>query len=246
MPGKLRDEVQLDPDADRQTTTTTTKTKIQENQESKKQDTRHKELNYSKGTLALKILPVILLPPVSKIDHKTFRPTVQEARTSFIDVQPLKKAVLLAGNGAFLSIKKPFSRPVRGPPSKRGDFVDESCTHYGKMTISELRSRLSLSAAASSSNPPQRVASGSGSGDLRITVSALPLGNQPPRNPHSSCTSQPVELPGESSGPSQRCAPSVSFGAPPDDRMSIAASEGDRVGAVASFGNGNCPIRIRR
>lgn len=36
LPGKLRDEGQLDPDADRQKTT-----KIQENQESKKQDTRN-------------------------------------------------------------------------------------------------------------------------------------------------------------------------------------------------------------
>ncbi len=36
-----------------------------------------------------------------------------------------------------------------------------------------------------------------------------------------------VELPGERGGPSQRCAPSVSFGAPPDDLMSIAASEGE-------------------
>ncbi|KAG1926336.1 hypothetical protein F2P79_024937 [Pimephales promelas] len=42
----------------------------------------------SKGTLALKTLPVILPPPVYKIGHKTFRPTIQEARTSFIDVQP--------------------------------------------------------------------------------------------------------------------------------------------------------------
>ncbi|XP_056102916.1 uncharacterized protein LOC130082154 [Rhinichthys klamathensis goyatoka] len=42
----------------------------------------------SKGILALKILPVILPPPVYKIGHKTFRPTIQEARNSFIDVQP--------------------------------------------------------------------------------------------------------------------------------------------------------------
>ncbi|KAG1927857.1 hypothetical protein F2P79_023971 [Pimephales promelas] len=42
----------------------------------------------SKGILALKTLPVILPPPVYKIGHKTFRPTIQEARTSFIDVQP--------------------------------------------------------------------------------------------------------------------------------------------------------------
>ncbi|ROL52784.1 hypothetical protein DPX16_23695 [Anabarilius grahami] len=46
-------------------------------------------------------------------------------------------------------------------------------------------------------------------------------------NPHPSCTLQPVELPGERSGPPQRCVPSVSFGAPQDDSMSIAASEGE-------------------
>ncbi len=58
-------------------------------------------------------------------------------------------------------------------------------------------------------------------------MSEFPSGNQPPRNPHSSCTPQPAELPEERGGPSQRCAPSVSFGAPLDDRMSIAASEGE-------------------
>ncbi len=80
------------------------------------------------------------------------------------------------------------------------------------------------------SNPPQRVAASGDTGDLRITVSAFPSGNQPPRKPHSSCTPQPAELPEERGGPSQRCAPSVSFGAPLDDRMSIAASEGECYG----------------
>ncbi len=77
------------------------------------------------------------------------------------------------------------------------------------------------------SNPPQRVAASGDTGDLRITVSAFPSVNQPPRNPHSSCTPQPAELTEECGGPSQRCAPSVSFAAPLDDRMSIAASEGE-------------------
>ncbi len=112
-------------------------------------------------------------------------------------------------------------------------FVDESCTHCGMMTISELRSRLQLLQRGGvpvplpRSNPPQRVAASGDTGDLRITVSAFPSGNQPPRKPHSSCTPQPAELPEERGGPSQRCAPSVSFGAPLDDRMSIAASEGE-------------------
>ncbi|XP_051957443.1 uncharacterized protein LOC127625980 [Xyrauchen texanus] len=42
----------------------------------------------TKGTMALKILPQILPPSVYKIGNKTFRPTIEEARTSFIDVQP--------------------------------------------------------------------------------------------------------------------------------------------------------------
>ncbi len=103
--------------------------------------------------------------------------------------------------------------------------MDESCTHCGKMTIWELRSRLQflqrggVPVPLPRSDPPQRVAASGGSGDLRITVSALPSGNQPPRNPHSSCTPQPVELPGDHDGPSQRCATSVSFSAHPNDRM---------------------------
>ncbi len=111
--------------------------------------------------------------------------------------------------------------------------MDESCTHCGMMTISELRSILQLLQRGGvpvllpRSNPPQRVSASGDTGDLRITVSAFPSGNQPPRKPHSSCTPQPAELPEERGGPSQRCAPSVSFSTPLDDRMSIAASEGE-------------------
>ncbi len=85
-------------------------------------------------------------------------------------------------------------------------FVDESCTHCGRMTISELRSRLQLLQRGGvpvplpRSNPHQRVAASGDTGDLRITVSAFPSGNQPPRNPHSSCTPQPAELPEEHGG----------------------------------------------
>ncbi len=63
-------------------------------------------------------------------------------------------------------------------------------------------------------------ASGGVRGDLRSTVRASP--------PHPSSTLQPVELPKEHAGPSAgRGAPRVSFGAPFDDQMSIAASEGE-------------------
>lgn len=55
-------------------------------------------------------------------------------------------------------------------------------------------------------------------------MTAIPLRNQPPWYPHSS---RPVELPEEHAESSTRSIPAVSFGAPPDDRMSIAASEGE-------------------
>ncbi len=52
--------------------------------------------------------------------------------------------------------------------------------------------------------------------------------SQSPRAPHSSMTLQPVELPRARADPS--CAvPVVTFGAPPEDQMSIAASEGERM-----------------
>ena len=124
-------------------------------------------------------------------------------------------------------------------------FVDESCTHCGKMTIAELRSRLlflqrgGVPVPLPRSNPPQRVASGSDMGDLRITVSASPSGNQPPRSPHPSHAPQPVEPPLEKAGPSSRCVPVVSFGAPCEDQMSIAASEG---GSDFSAGDDSAPL----
>ncbi len=64
-------------------------------------------------------------------------------------------------------------------------FVDESCTHCGRMTISELRSRLQLCKGGGvpvplpRSNPHQRVAASGDTGDLRITVSAFPRGTNP-------------------------------------------------------------------
>ncbi len=141
----------------------------------------------------------------------------------------------VSGCGRYLAPRDGHERCIAclGLAHAEAAFVDESCTHCGKMTISELRSRLQLLQRGGvpvplpRSNPPQRVAAGGDTGDLRITVSAFPSGNQPPRNPHSSCTPQPAELPEERGGLSQRCTPSVSFGAPLDDRMSIAALEGE-------------------
>uniref|UniRef100_A0A671LNG3 Band 4.1-like protein 3 n=1 Tax=Sinocyclocheilus anshuiensis TaxID=1608454 RepID=A0A671LNG3_9TELE len=105
------------------------------------------------------------------------------------------------------------------------------------MTISELRNRLHylerggvpLPLPRSSSLPGRsqgRTTSGSSSGGLSITVVATPVRKQPPRDRQSSSTSQPVEPPQEHAGPSTKSVPAVSFGAPPDDRMTITASEG--------------------
>ncbi len=161
----------------------------------------------------------------------------------------------VSGCGRYLAPRDGHERCITclGLAHAEAAFVDESCTHCGRMTISELRSRLQLLQRGGvpvplpRSSPHQRVAVSGDTGDLRITVSAFPSGTQPPRNPHSSCTPQPAELPEECGGPSQRCAPSVSFGAPLDDRMSIAASEGesDFAGDDASA-QWLCPIQIRK
>ncbi len=59
-------------------------------------------------------------------------------------------------------------------------------------------------------------------GDLRVTVRASPPGT-PPRTSYSSRNEHPVRFPGDLAGLSHG-APSISFGVPSVDRMSIAAS----------------------
>ncbi len=97
------------------------------------------------------------------------------------------------------------------------------------MSMTSLRSRLSF---FKGSAPPATTRAGlSGSsrgppagalGDLRVTVRASPPGTSP-RTSYSSRSERPVRLPGDFAGPSHG-APSISFGAPSEDRMSIAAS----------------------
>ncbi len=59
-------------------------------------------------------------------------------------------------------------------------------------------------------------------GDLRVTVRASPPVTSP-RTSYSSRSEHPVRFPGDFAGPSHG-APSISFGVPSVDRMSIAAS----------------------
>ena len=115
--------------------------------------------------------------------------------------------------------------------------MDDSCVYCGRMSMASLRSRLSLlkGSAADPSVATRPGFSGSSRGppagalgDLRVTVRASPPGHAP-RTSHSSRSACPVRLPIDSAEPSHG-GPSVSFGAPPEDQMSIAAS-GDGLSA---------------
>ncbi len=75
----------------------------------------------------------------------------------------------------------------------------------------------------------RRATSAHGQGDLRITVRASPSSTSP-RASHSSSASHHLVFPDELTGSSDRAGPSILFGAPADDRMSIAAS-GDELGS---------------
>ncbi len=101
------------------------------------------------------------------------------------------------------------------------------------MTISELRNRLRyvkhggvplpLLRSGIRSGTRGGTASGRVRGDLRITVRASPSGV-----PHPSSTLQPAGVPLDRTGATAEWGtPLVSFGAPPDDQMSITASEGE-------------------
>ncbi len=115
-------------------------------------------------------------------------------------------------------------------------LVDESCSHCGNMTMAMLRSRYLLArrggiplALPRSSSSGWRTTSAQGQGDLRITVRASPSSTSP-RASHSSSTSHRLGFPDEYAGSSDRAGPSISFGAPADDGISITAS-GDELGS---------------
>ncbi len=108
-------------------------------------------------------------------------------------------------------------------------FVDDSCVCCGRMSMISLRSRLSFMKGLAPSAATRADLSGSSRGspadalgDLRVTVRASPPGT-PPRTSYSSRSEHPVWFPGDFAGLSHG-APSISFGAPSVDRMSIAAS----------------------
>ncbi len=115
-------------------------------------------------------------------------------------------------------------------------FVDESCPHCGGMTVAGLRTRLRFLQKGGVPVPLPRsrvppggyrgeATSGSSRAGLTVTVRNSP---KTARAPPVTGTSLPMELPRERAGPSHGGGvPLVSFGAPPDDRMSIATLEGE-------------------
>ncbi len=115
-------------------------------------------------------------------------------------------------------------------------FVDESCPHCGWMTVAGLRTRLRFLQRGGVPVPLPRsrippggyrgeATSGSSRAGLTVTVRNSP---KTARAPPVTGTSLPMELPRERAGPSHGGGvPLVSFGAPPDDRMSIATLEGE-------------------
>ncbi len=128
------------------------------------------------------------------------------------------------------------------------DFVDESCPHCGGMTVAGLRTRLRFLQRGGVPVPLPRsrvppggyrgeATSGSSRAGLTVTVRNSP---KTARAPPVTGTSLPMELPRERAGPSHGGGvPLVSFGAPPDDRMSIATSEGE---SDQSGNDGSVPL----
>ncbi len=124
-------------------------------------------------------------------------------------------------------------------------FVDDSCACCGRMNMTALRSRLSFLKRLAPSATTRPGLSGSSRGppagalgDLRVTVRASLPGTSP-RTSYSSCSNRPVRFPSDFAG-SSRGAASISFGALPDDQMSIAAS-GDGLSSSEDEGSAGLP-----
>ncbi len=142
----------------------------------------------------------------------------------------------VSGCGRFLASSDGHDRcpSCLGYQHAEAALVDESCSHCGNMTIAMLRSKYLLTKQGgvplvvprSNSSDFQRATSAHGQGDLRMTVRASPS-SASPWNSHSSSASHHLVFLDELTGSSDRAEPYISFGAPADDGMSIAASEGE-------------------
>ncbi|KAL1259241.1 hypothetical protein QQF64_009818 [Cirrhinus molitorella] len=157
-----------------------------------------------------------------------------------------------SGCGGFLSSNDGHERCLSclGREHAEVAFVDGSCVHCERMTMATLRSRLSFARWRPSSSTPSSSAGRPGSsaalvrgeGDLRVTVPNLPSGLKPPRKSGPSKRGS-VEMP-KLSTRSSETEPSVTFGAPEEDRMSITASEGGLMPAEAEASTEQPPAAV--
>ncbi len=134
-----------------------------------------------------------------------------------------------SGCGRFLSADDGHDRCLQclGLQHAEDAFLDDSCVCCGRMSMISLQSRLSFMKGLAPSATTRDGLSGASRGspalgDLRVTVRASSPGTSP-RTSYSSRSERPIRFPGDFAGPSHG-APSISFGAPSVDRMSIAAS----------------------
>ncbi len=146
----------------------------------------------------------------------------------------------VSGCGRFLASSDGHDRcpSCLGYQHAEAALVDESCSHCGNMTITMLRCRyllakrggIPLALPRSSSPGFRRATSTHGQGDLRITVRAS-LSSTSPLVLSLLQRIAPSGVSRTSSrGPRTGRGPSISFGAPADDRTSIAVS-GDELGS---------------
>ncbi len=181
---------------------------------------------------------ITLLPPLgaSALLKESFS-TKRAPRATGVFLKMASRSCV-SGCGRFLTSSDGHDRcpSCLGFRHAEAALVDESCSHCGNMTIAMLRSRYLLArrggiplALPRSSSSGRRTTSAQGQGDLRITVRASPS-SASPRASHSSSTSHRLGFPDEYAGSSDRAGPSISFGAPADDRLSITAS-GDELGS---------------
>ncbi len=156
----------------------------------------------------------------------TFLKQIMDARVFF--KMPFRPC---PGCGRFLSADDRHDRCLQclGFQHTEDAFVDDSCACCGCMSMTSLRSRFSFLKGLAPSDATRAGLSGSSRGppagaleDLRVTVRAFLPGTSP-RTSYSSCSERPVRFPGHFARPSHG-APSISFGEPSEDRMSIAAS----------------------